>query len=330
MAKIPEHLRGKFIIPGLVDKLISQGKVRDIYQGRDESELLLVSTDRASIFDFNLDGTVPGKGFELTRITHHMLTHVLGVPNHLIPSKTDPSKNGASDLNGMGVPVERSLLVKKAKVLPFELIFRHHLGGSVYKKYLETGLVAGVKLKPGIPKWGMLDEPLFTPSTKAPDGHDINITQDEYFAATGEAGRWGFELMLLAYQRAYAYARSRGFLILDTKGEAGMTIDNKMVLVDELFTPDSSRWVKEEEWKRAMELKRDPEFYDKEKIREWGRTVETPFQDGKTGQFIIGINNLDPQNDEHVAFVHKLTVPEEVLLSVASRCHEIGEAMLAI
>lgn len=329
MAKIPEQIRKARIISVLMNGLLGQGKVRDTYRGRNEDELLVVASDSLSIFDFVLNALIFMKGVRLTRITKFWFTRVLkDIPNHFIFCKDDPLENAAVDLpQELGLPIERSMLVKMAEVLSYELIFRFHLGGSVYKKYLATGMVAGIQLPPGIAKWSKLDEPLFTPSTKAPDGHDINITQEEFFSATGEAGREAVELGLKACKLAYAYAKALGILILDTKMEFGILPDGTVILVDEVFTPDSSRFVKESEWLAAMAAGRDPEFYDKERVRIWGRTVETPFFD-QDGKQITGIDNLDPKDEEHVAFVHSLIVPEEVLDDTSERYREIEEALI--
>lgn len=329
MAKIPEQIRKARIISVLMDGLLGQGKVRDTYRGRNEEELLVVASDSVSIFDFVLNALIPMKGIHLTRITKFWFMRVFkDIPNHFILSKDDPFENAVVDLpQELGVPADRSMLVKKAEVLPYEFIFRFHLGGSVYKKYLMTGIVAGIRLSSGIAKWSKLDEPLFTPSTKAPDGHDINITQGEFFAATGDVGRRAVELGLKACKLAYARAKALGILILDTKLEIGVLPDGTVILVDEVVTPDSSRFVKEEEWVAAMAAGRDPEFYDKERVRIWGRTVETPFFD-QDGKQIIGINNLDPKDDKHVEFVHSLVVPKEVLDDTSERYREIEEALI--
>lgn len=329
MAKIPDLIRKSRIIFSLTEGLIGQGKVRDTYHGRNEEELLIVASDSVSIFDFVLNALIILKGVRLTRITKFWFTRVFTeIANHFIPSKDDPFENAAVDLpQELGIPVERSMLVKMAEVLPYELIFRFHLGGSVYKKYLKTGKVAGIQLPPGIAKWSKLDEPLFTPSTKAPDGHDINITQEEFFAATGEAGRQAVELGLKACKLAYARAKALGILILDTKMEFGVLPDGTLILVDEVFTPDSSRFVKESEWLAAMAAGRDPEFYDKESIREWGRKVETPFFD-EDGKQIVGIDNLNPKDSKHVEFVHSLVVPQDVLDIAADRYRQIEEALI--
>ncbi|MBL7057846.1 phosphoribosylaminoimidazolesuccinocarboxamide synthase [Patescibacteria group bacterium] len=329
MASIPESVKDSAIIPSLFELLTHQGKVRETYTlskpGDSKPLLLVVASDRLSIFDFVLPVEVPDKGEILTALTHFWMTTVLkDFPNHLEPSKIHPNThNFAYDLSEKlpEIPLKRALVVKKVTIPPFEMIFRHHLGGSVFKNYQKTGIVAGVKLEPNLQKWSFMPKPLFTPSTKASVGHDVNITVRSFFDQTGEAGHRTEKMFSKAYEEAYQYALIKaGIRILDTK------IEGEGIIADEILTPDSSRFTTDEDWKLAMEEGRDPIFYDKEVARVWGRQIVTPFID-KNGSPIIGINNLDPEVNEHIDFVHNLKVPEEVIDTVQTRLHEIFEKL---
>lgn len=315
MAKIPERVKNASIIPSIKEYLVYQGKVRDTYRlpYGDDSLLLLCATDRLSIFDFVLNTLVPHKGEILTALTEFWFTEIISeFPNHLIPSIACPEKNYAFDLKETfsDIPLNRCLAVEEVEIPPYEMIFRHHLGGSVYKEYEKTGMAGGQNLPAGLPKWSCLDQPLFTPSTKSKDGHDVNISASDYYEAMGEKGRESVKMFKDAYEKAYAFAREKGIIILDTKFE-GLDI-----VADEVLTPDSSRFTTEEDWKKAIREKRDPIFYDKEVVRQWGKTVKTPF--GTTG-----IHTLDPENSEHVAFVHGLEVPAEIIEETSRRYFSI-------
>lgn len=322
MAKIPSDIQFQ-LVPASVHKyLLSQGKVRDRYLIPFFGYYLMVATDRISIFDFVLPATVPKKGEYLTAISHFWSTHVLKLADDLVESRHFESRNAVVDMQDLPEMLRRrSLVVAPVTVMPFELIFRRHIGGSVYPKYRETGLVAGEKVEPDLPKWSRLERAVFTPSTKAEEGHDINITVAEFLEAAGPDGQIAMQIARHAYERAYDYAERRGILILDTKKEAGKTRDGRIVLADEKLTPDSSRFTTKEDWEVAMREGRDPQFFDKEPVRVWGKTVETPF--AKDGQPIVGLHKLDPEKPEHVKFVHSLTVPEEVIADVPERYRTI-------
>lgn len=301
-------------------RLIHQGKVRDTYLvENDVSQLLVIATDRISIFDFVLPVLIRGKGEVLTALTHFWLNVVLAQwPNHLIRSSIAPRFNGAFDLHenykfrGYDFPSTRALLVRRQIMQPYELIFRHHLGGSVWKTYQETGGAGGHTLPAGLRRWARLDYPLFTPSTKEERGHDVNISATDYYTAMSEEGEATHYNLLHAYRTAYQYARDRGILILDTKFEVG----TPFVIADEVLTPDSSRFTILEDFTLAMAEGREPIFYDKEPVRAWGRTVPTPFG-------VMGLNNLDPGNPEHLAFVDSIVVPSDVTYQATVRYGKI-------
>lgn len=290
-------------------KRIHQGKVRDTHQYPElGGTLLLVATDRVSIFDFVLPALVLRKGEVLTALTHFWLMNVLrDFPNHLRQMPREL-------ISLLGPVAKRALLVQKTEIPPFEMIFRHHLGGSVYGEYTKTGMAGGQLLAPGLPKWAKLTSPIFTPSTKADIGHDVNIDATVYLGAMGERGVRAVEMFRSAYSRAYAYAARRDILVLDTKFE-GIEM-----IADEVLTPDSSRFVHAQELADAMEEGREPAFYDKQYVRAWGMTVETPFG-------ARGINKLNPTNAEHVKFVHQLKVPTEILLGAMLRYLDIFERL---
>jgi phosphoribosylaminoimidazole-succinocarboxamide synthase len=318
MAKIPENVKGSFIIDSLLPKLVGQGKVRDWYRIGGETSLLLVATDRISIFDIILPFEVLRKGEVLTALTHFWLTSDLlkEFPTHLIQSDKNKFHNVAVEMKKdyPDVPAERALIVNRIDIPPYEMIFRHHIGGSVYKKYLETGMAGGHELPPNLPKWSVLDKPIFTPSTKAQEGHDENIDAEIYHKAMGEAGRRAVAMFISVYMKAYAYAKKRGILILDTKFEG------QDVLADEVLTPDSSRFTTVLDWEQAMKEGRDPIFYDKELVRDWGKQVETPWG--------VGLHKLDPEDSEHLEFVHGLEVPDDIIQETTKRYLEIFEMLV--
>jgi phosphoribosylaminoimidazole-succinocarboxamide synthase len=322
MPKIPSNVinnqHGRYLAScGL--NLIHRGKVRDTYKPN-ETELLVVATDRLSIFDFVLPAIIPSKGECLTALTHFWLTNILrAYPNHLAENMTAILKKYQTWYPEL--PLTRCLLVKNLSgtLFPFELIFRHHIGGSVYKKYIENnGRVAEQDLLPNLPKWSKLEKPIFTPTTKAEEGHDLAVEPSQFFSETGEAGNNSVTMLLKMYSEAYAYAEKQGILILDTKFEAA-----NGCVADEILTPDSSRFADEADWKKALSAGKEPTFYDKEVVRQWGKEIETPFG-------VRGINNLDPENDNHVNFVHSLFVPPSILLEAKDRYHKIIERLTGL
>lgn len=318
MSKIPPAVKNAFIVEPLKDKLIHQGRVRDTYK-IDDDALLVVATDRISIFGFVLPAQIPRKGEVLTALTHFWLTQILNdLPHHLL---YHPDRNLASETAQYGEKIrpERCLLVQKAYIPPYKMVFRWHLGGSAYREYEKTGKISGVAFPAGIPKWERLSKPACTPSTKSATGHDINVSGAEFFEKMGENGWRASLLFELAYNRAYIYAASRGVLILDTKFEG---LD---MIADEVLTPDSSRFTTPDSWRKAISLKKDPDFYDKEPIRNWGKTVPTPFTENS--QPVIGINNLNPERREHLDFVHAIAVPQYILLEASERYKHIFERL---
>jgi len=247
-------------LPGL--KLHGRGKVRDIYDLGDH--FLIVATDRLSAFDVVLPTPIPDKGKVLTQMSafwFHRFKDV--VPNHVV--STDASKY-PQNLHQFRDQLEgRSMLVKKAKVFPVECVARGFLTGSGLKDYNKTGSVCGIKLPPGLRDSDRLPEPIFTPATKAETGHDENISEEQAAKVTGQdTVRRLKELTLQLYSRGVEYARTRGIIVCDTKFEFGL-IDGKISIVDEMLTPDSSRFWPADQYSPG---KPQPSF-DKQFVRDY-------------------------------------------------------------
>lgn len=253
-------LRTALEIPGL--KLVKQGKVRDIYDAGED--LLLVASDRLSAFDVVLPTAIPGKGEVLTQISHFWFDRFAGlVPNHLSPRSLTPLIQDPSLLAALE---PRTMRVRKARPLAVEAIVRGYLSGSGWQEYQKSGTVCGVKLPAGLRESDPLPEPLFTPSTKAEIGlHDENISFDQASEIVGrETAEKVRALSLKIYREAAEYARSRKIIIADTKFEFGL-IGDSLVLIDEVLTPDSSRFWPLDQYQPG---KGQPSF-DKQYVRDW-------------------------------------------------------------
>ena len=223
-------------LPGI--PLVNRGKVRDVYDLGDA--LLFVATDRLSAFDVVMPNGVPRKGEVLTQISLFWFGLMRDVPNHLISADVTTRlelKAYVKDLQG------RSMIVRKAKVIPVECIVRGYLVGSGWKDYQKCGIVSGIRLRPGYQQASKLDEPLFTPSSKAAAGeHDEAISFEQVVELIGaEKAAEIRDLSLKIYTTARDYAEKRGIIVADTKFEFG-EVDGKVILVDEVLTPDSSRF----------------------------------------------------------------------------------------
>jgi len=244
-------------------KLFAKGKVRDIYEVGDN--LLLVSTDRISAFDVIMGQGIPYKGMVLTKISEFWFNYIKDViPNHLITTNVDEypdeCKEYAADLRG------RSMLVKKAKVVLIECIVRGYITGSGWKDYLATGEISGIKLAAGLQESEKFPEPIFTPSTKAEIGeHDENISAEQALKITDEnTFKILKEKTLEIYYKVLEFALEKGIIIADTKMEFGY-YNNDIILVDELLTPDSSRFWPLDKYKKG----RGQESYDKQFVRDY-------------------------------------------------------------
>ncbi len=247
-------------LPGV--KLHGRGKVRDIY---DLGEyFLIVATDRLSAFDVVLPTPIPDKGKVLSQMSAFWFDHFKDfVPNHVV--STDVADYPASVKPFRDQIEGRSMLVKKAKVFPLECVVRGFLTGSGLKDYNKTGQVCGIALPAGLRDSIVLPEPIFTPSTKAETGHDENISEEQASKVIGEEHvRRLKELTLSIYSRAVDYASKRGIIICDTKFEFGV-IDGQISIVDEMLTPDSSRF-----WPAAEYSPGKPQpSFDKQFVRDY-------------------------------------------------------------
>jgi phosphoribosylaminoimidazole-succinocarboxamide synthase len=242
---------------------VRRGKVRDVYDLGDM--MLIVATDRISAFDVVMPNPIPGKGKVLTAISLFWFEKFGGhVRNHLIASqvKSYPEKLRpyADQLEG------RSMLVWKANVVQIECICRGYLAGSGWKEYQKSQTVCGISLPAGLKQCDKLPKPLFTPSTKADEGHDINISPTEAANIVGDKiARQLEEKTVWLYTAAAEYAASRGVIIADTKFEFGLLPDGSMILVDEVLTPDSSRFWPADQYKPGQ----DQPSFDKQFVRNW-------------------------------------------------------------
>jgi phosphoribosylaminoimidazole-succinocarboxamide synthase len=224
-------------LPGI--KLQGRGKVRDIYDLGEH--FLIVATDRLSAFDVVLPTPIPNKGKVLTQMSAFWFDLFKDVvPNHVVSTRIE---DFPANLHQFRDQLEgRSMLVKKAKVFPVECVARGFLTGSGLKDYNRTGSVCGIPLPPGLRESDRLPEPIFTPSTKAEKGHDENISEEQAAKIIGQDNiRKLKELTLSLYGRGVQYASTRGIIICDTKFEFG-SIDGKITIIDEMLTPDSSRF----------------------------------------------------------------------------------------
>ncbi len=235
------------------------GKVRDVYDLGDR--LLVVSTDRISAFDWVLPVGIPGKGVVLTQLSAFWF-QTLEVPNHFLTTDLS-SLNLTSDQEA--VLHGRSMLVKKAEVIPFECVVRGYLEGSGWREYQESGAVCGVALPAGLRQCDRLPEPIFTPATKAQAGHDENVPLERMVEELGEELALRLrDLSLQVYAEGAARAAENGILIADTKFEWGYS-DGEILLIDEVLTPDSSRFWPAEGYRPGTS---QPSF-DKQFVREW-------------------------------------------------------------
>ena len=243
--------------------LVHRGKVRDVYDAGDD-RLLMVTSDRISAFDVVMAEPIPDKGRVLTAMTAWWLEEVVDiVPNHLVSVDAADLPAGATagldDLEG------RIMLVHRAEMLPIECIVRGYLAGSAWKEYRQQGTVHGMAVPSGLAEADRLPEPIFTPSTKATDGHDENISPDEAAKLVGEdVLETARAISLAVYVRAAERAATRGIIVADTKFELGW-IDGRLCLCDEVLTPDSSRFWDAGTWRPGA----TPPSFDKQPLRDW-------------------------------------------------------------
>jgi phosphoribosylaminoimidazole-succinocarboxamide synthase len=239
-----------------------RGKVRDIYDFG--GELLIVACDRISAYDHVLRPGIPGKGKILSQLTNFWFERFRDlVPNHLLAIDVDDFPRNLwpykDTLQG------RSVLVRKAEVVPFECVARGYLAGSGFREYTATGEVCGIPLPPGLKRADKLPQAIFTPATKAESGHDENVSFDYMCEHAGEAlSRQLRQITLDLYEGGAELAAERSVLLADTKFEFGL-VDGEIVLIDEVLTPDSSRFWDAEQWTPGVE----PVSFDKQYVRNW-------------------------------------------------------------
>jgi phosphoribosylaminoimidazole-succinocarboxamide synthase len=245
--------------------LFGRGKVRDTYDLGDR--LLMVATDRLSAFDAILPNGIPDKGRVLTLLSAFWFERTRDIiPNHLISIETaDLPASLANTPETARMLADRFMLVRKAKRLDFECVVRGYLAGSGWTDYQRTGAVCGVKLPQGLRQADQLPEPIFTPATKAETGHDINISHEEVKNSVGEdIGQAIADVSIAIYRAAATFALDRGIIIADTKMEFGL-LDEQLILIDEVLTPDSSRFWAVGDYVPGA----SPPSFDKQYVRDW-------------------------------------------------------------
>ncbi|MEO0076508.1 MAG: phosphoribosylaminoimidazolesuccinocarboxamide synthase [candidate division WOR-3 bacterium] len=243
-------------------KLFKRGKVRDIYDFG--SELLIVATDRISAFDVVLQDGIPNKGIILTKLSCFWFNFTAEiVKNHLITSDVNLFPN--ETYKYQDILQGRTILVKKTQVIPIECVVRGYLTGSGWNEYLQTNTVSGIKLPSGLKQAEKLAEPIFTPATKAKSGHDENISFKQMQDMIGdELSTKLKDISIKIYQKASSYAETKGIIIADTKMEFGL-LNGDIILIDELLTPDSTRFWDASKYKVGI----NPPSFDKQYVRDY-------------------------------------------------------------
>jgi phosphoribosylaminoimidazole-succinocarboxamide synthase len=279
-------------------KLIHRGKVRDTYELTQEY-LLVVTTDGISVFDFVLNALVPDKGWALTVMNHFFLTELekRGFKTHLIAAGADIDQYLPEYMRGDIDLQSRAMVVRRLEMIPVEFVSRAYLTGSALKEYRKSGTVGGLELPSGMEDGDKLPARLFTPTTKAEEGHDLPLPFSEVVAKYPEATN-----IYLGAQTATAEIAEGGDLIqADGKGELGIDRSGKIRIGDEIGTCDSSRyWDRSEhEHSRTLSPRRAPPAHDKQRMRIEGER--------------LGIDTLDPSNPDAIAHVHSLEIGEEAI-----------------
>jgi phosphoribosylaminoimidazole-succinocarboxamide synthase len=248
-------------LPGLP---VRRGKVRDIYDLGDH--LVMVATDRISAFDVVLPTGISDKGRILTSLTlfWHEFLKARSMQFGSDVLETDPAKMGEPFASKVPALRGRTLLVRKTQVIPFECVVRGYLAGSGWKEYEASGTVCGEKLPAGLVQAAKLPEPIFTPATKVEKGHDENVPFARMVESIGELAHTVRKLSVGIYTQAAEYAASRGIILADTKFEWG-TLGGNLYLIDEVLTPDSSRFWPADQWEPG----KNPPSFDKQYLRDW-------------------------------------------------------------
>jgi phosphoribosylaminoimidazole-succinocarboxamide synthase len=249
-------------------ELLARGKVRDIY-AIDEEHMLIVTTDRFSAFDVVFAEPIPHKGELLTEVSNFWFARTAdSIANHL----TDLDLRDYVDADDYARLHKRSIIVRRLKTLPVEAIVRGYVIGSGWKDYQATGAICGIPLPAGLPQAARLAQPIFTPSTKAEVGdHDINVSFDDIVAKIGaDKAEEVRAKSIQLYQQAAGYAIERGIIIADTKFEFGVDENDEVVLIDEILTPDSSRYWPADEYREGI----SPPSFDKQFVRDYLETLD--------------------------------------------------------
>ena len=249
-------------------EFIGRGKVRDIY-AIDDAHMLIVTTDRLSAFDVIFNEPVPDKGKLLTEVSNFWFSRTGDlIDNHL----TDLDLRDYVSADDYALLAPRSILVRRLRTLPVEAVVRGYVIGSGWKDYQASGAICGIELPPGLPQAAQLAEPIFTPATKAEVGdHDINIDFDAVVERIGSRHAKRIrEISIALYQHAAAYTRERGIIIADTKFEFGVDENDELVLIDEILSPDSSRYWPAEEYRTGI----SPPSFDKQFVRDYLETLD--------------------------------------------------------
>jgi phosphoribosylaminoimidazole-succinocarboxamide synthase len=305
-------------------KLLKRGKVRDIYLLPNFPDLLLqVCTDRISIFDFVLNALMAYKGASLNAM--NILSRILVFPDiehDLVAygSAIDEYLEGSpKDCRGNRELQARATVVRRLDVLNLEAIVRGYLTGGGYKTYQETfphHKICGNSLPNGLRDGSQLENPIFTPTTKTDDGHDIDVPRDRveiYYGPEPE------QLSLALYQRARQYALDHGYILADTKFEFGYRPGDgkkQLVVADEMLTLDSSRYWLLPDWEQASPVGRSPEAKDKQIVRNWGKS--------------IGVNTRNPATPKDVEWVHAQVVPQDLLKTTTGVYHKTLEGLFDV
>ena len=249
-----------------------RGKVRDLYDmtlADGSAGVLIIATDRVSVFDVVLANGIPGKGLLLTQISKFwfdffaddLVHHLVSIDPADIPGVSDEQRSSL---------VGRTMICRKSSVVPIECVVRGYLTGSGYKDYQSTGEICGIELPPGMINSDRITEPVFTPSTKAGEGHDENISYEAACNLVGtELMNQIRDLSMSIYEKGAGYALERGIIIADTKFEFGLGVDGELVLIDEVLTPDSSRFWPADDWHPG----REQESFDKQFVRNYTETL---------------------------------------------------------
>ncbi|MBI3251379.1 MAG: phosphoribosylaminoimidazolesuccinocarboxamide synthase [Candidatus Andersenbacteria bacterium] len=308
MAKIPKDVaseKWEYALAGGGLTRSHQGKVRNTYLPN--GKILQMATDRFSIFDFVLNAKAEGYGEILTALTVFW-SKILTAKNHITAYGTDIDFLLAPNIRGLPAIHRRGLVVENLAMELVECVVRASLTGTAFKRYKRGEPVGGRALPHGLfDGAGIPGGPIFDPTDKAQEGHDQPIDPAGVNPLLAPAS-------LQIFKEAQQFAGTRGFYIADTKFEFGWK-NQQLILADEIFTPHSSRFWDEVDARNVTEMTGAPVSFDKQRIREWGKTVETPW--GK------GIDKLDPKDQAHREFVHSLKVPEDVISDYINRGHQL-------